>query len=231
MRTSYSSLFLFIAHSAAAAGLLFANVHAETLQCQTANIVVHAPSNEDATHSCQGADAAIRFLVSQGMVIPSRININVVDTLPGAIPGTALGVYSWKERQITVLTYAAFRAREMRAKKFRVPVSHEHYRAATAHEVAHAVTHHNFKADPSMLASEYVAYVTLFYTLPSAERDRILQNYSYEDDWEKCAAYLYMGDPMDFGAHAYRHFIGQKSGAAYLQKLLQGDSRMLLPGE
>lgn len=226
-----SALFLLTASSAVIAGMMHANAHAEVLQCETANITVHAPNDEDAIQSCRGANAAVRFLVAQGMAIPPVISINVVDKMPEGIPESALGVYSWAERQITLLTYSAFRVREKQVRKFRVPVNRDHYRAAAAHEVAHAVTHYNFKAEPSLLASEYIAYVTLFYTLPSAERNEILRDYPYDDDWEKCAAVLYMGDPIDFGTHAYRHFVRQKSGAAYIHRLLSGESSLLLPGE
>lgn len=181
MLMSSSSLFLITASSAAIAGMIFVKAHAEVLRCETANITVHARNDEDAAQSCRGANAAVRFLVSQGMVIPPAISINVVDNMPEGIPASALGVYSWGERQITLLTYSAFRTREKQVKKFGVPVNRTHYRAAAAHEVAHAVTHYNFKGEPSLLVSEYISYVTFFNTLPYAERNEILGNYPYDD--------------------------------------------------
>lgn len=163
--------------------------------------------------------------------MPQEIKVDIVEAMPEGVTESALGVYVWKEQRVILPTYQTFQDREKQVRKFGVPISRAHYRAAASHEVAHAVAHFNFKAEPSLLAGEYISYATLFYVLPSKERKKILARYPYQEGWEKGAAFIYMSDPIEFGAHAFRHFLKKNGGKAYLHKLLSGETSPLLPGE
>lgn len=227
----FSILHVATAVFVANAGIIAHDAGASATRCGRMHLTSQALDREDADHVCRGADAALRFLASQGLVIPPAISVDIVDEMPEGVPKSALGVYAWKERRVILFTYRAFRARENQAQKFGVPINRSHYRAAVSHEVAHAIVRFNFRAEPSLLAGEYISYVTLFHVLPAEERKKILGRFPYQDGWEKQAAFMYMSDPMEFGTHAYRHFLRPENGAAYLNQLLSGEAPLLLPGE
>ena len=61
--------------------------------------------------------------------------IDIVDELPGELDGRAVGCYLPATGTVLLLSYAAF---EAGGEWFKAPVSPELYRAAAAHEMAHA---------------------------------------------------------------------------------------------
>lgn len=215
----------------AIAGMATADASAGAMRCGRLNIAFQFPNPEDAIQVCRGGDAALRFLAAQGLTMPPEINVDIVEEMPEGVAESALGIYVWKEQRVILPTYQTFQEREEQVQKLGVPISRAHYRAAASHEVAHAVAHVNFKAEPSLLAGEYIGYATLFYVLPNNEREKILERYPYQEGWEKEAAFIYMSDPIEFGAHAFRHFLKKNGGKAYLHKLLSGETSPLLPGE
>lgn len=123
-----------------------------------------------------------------------------------------------------MLDYDAFR---QSGKWFGVPVSPLMYRSVVTHEVAHAVADCNFKMpNPTIQAKEYVAYVAMFASMESALRSRIMtENPGSGFDSElKINATIYLCDPMRFGVKAYRHYLQQDHGNAFLRKVLSGNA-------
>lgn len=208
-----------------AAGLVVtASALAKTVKCRDAPVRVESSSSRDAASACQGARNAIKFLSSQGLDIPPSISIKVVQAMPEGVPRSALGAYSRDERKVYVLGYAALR--RMR-NTFKIPFDASLYRAVTSHEVAHAIAFHNFKEQPTLLGQEYIAFVTFFSTISPAQREQILWRYDYDAHWQLYAIILYITDSLEFGAHAYWHFLMPENGQRFFQKILAGEALSL----
>lgn len=194
--------------------------NARKLKCPGLQVVVESSRLTDAVRSCRGARSAVRFLTAQGMAMPPSISIKIAARLPEDLPRSALGAYSRNEKQIYVLDYAEFRRRHT---TFKVPADPSIYQAVISHEVAHAIAFHNFRSEPTLLGQEYIAFVTFFTTLRPALRQEILWRYDYDESWQLYAVILYLTDALEFGAHAYRHFLRQENGQRYLQRILNGE--------
>lgn len=195
-----------------------ASVEAREVACQGGKTLVESSSNQDIRHVCEGARKAIQFLVSNGLKT-HKVSISVVSHMPEGIPESALGAFSRTEKRIYVLTYSEF---EKHNALFDIPIDESIYRAVIAHEVAHAIAFHNFKEQPTLLGQEYIGFVTLFSTLDQVRRKQILWGYDYDEDWLKHAHVLYLIDPLEFGAHAYWHFLRQENSQHFFRKILDG---------
>ncbi|HEY0846244.1 MAG TPA: DUF6639 family protein [Noviherbaspirillum sp.] len=192
---------------------------AGAIACDASNVMVDAQDKADSALACQGAQDAINFLISQGLRVPTTLTLKIAAKLPPELPATALGAFQRQKQLVVVISYRSFLSRR---DMFRVPLDQSLYRAIVAHEVAHAIADHNFLAPPSLLALEYIAYVTFFSSLPPAQREKILQPYWYDPEWPLYADALYLEDHLDFGAHAYWHFVRPENGPDYFRKLLAG---------
>lgn len=99
------------------------------------------------------------------------------------------------------------------------------YRSLVIHEVAHAVASCNFSiADPTVHAQEYIAYVAMFATMDAVFRTRILAANpvpGFENESE-INELTYAMDPTRFGVQAYRHYLEEAHGDAFLRKTLNG---------
>jgi len=202
---------------AALLGLIAAQ--AEETRCHADNIVVHAADPEDARGVCEVAHDAVEFLRDAGLDASARIEIQVVERLPAGLEPSAAGCYVHPERRVYILTWAAFGALPGRA------VTPLLYRSLIAHEVAHAVAACNFAVPkPATAAQEYIAFVTMFSTMPVDARERALEAFPGDgfDSEQQITTTLYLLAPQWFGAEAYRHYLKPGNGDAFIRKLLAG---------
>ncbi len=196
----------------------------ETVQVRTA----HAA---DITRVCEGAARALRFLAAAGLVLPETVQIDLVDELPGDMRGQAVGCYVPGLQRVFLLDDAAFAAT---GTWFRQPVEPELVRAAASHEVAHAVAACNTDApSPPLAANEYVAYVTMFATMDPGLRRRILAAFPGAglDNALQIHPWVYLVDPLQFAADAWRHYLRRADRAAWLRDLVAGRIVQDLPAD
>ena len=121
----------------------------------------------------RGAADAVTFLGGHGLKTSEPIHVRVIDELPRAARPQAQGCYLHRERSVYVRTFRAFR----RSGNFlHLPADRVLYRSVITHEVGHAIAACNFSvAPPTLQAQEYIAYVTMFATMPEKHRQRVLQ--------------------------------------------------------
>ena len=187
-----------------------------------APVVLRARSAADAQSACEGLRRAQTFLKAAGLRLPALTRVEVVDRLPPDLDGQAVGCYLRDSRRILLLSYEAFAAG---GQWFRLPVERELYRAAAAHEAAHAMA--AFNAEPRRLplaAHEYLAYVTMFATLDPALRTRLLARFPGAGLRGSLQINLvvYLTDPLQFAADAWRHHQRQSDPAGWLRDLVAG---------
>lgn len=199
-----------------------ASLNAETQDCKVSrHILIESSNGSDIRQACIGTERATRFLLSHGFAIPA-INIKIVDAMPDGIPKSALGAYSRSRKEIFILSFSVFLDRSKEYEVFNIPVDEAVYTAVIAHEVAHAIAFHNFRVPPTLLAQEYIAFVTFYSTLEESRRENILRNYHYDEDWMQYPVILYLTDQVAFGAHAFRHFQRTENGARFFNLILDG---------
>lgn len=171
---------------------------------------------------CAGVRSAISFLASEGLAKESAFTIEVAAALPERVGQSAAGCFLEDRKRAYVLPYSEFRKKRT---WFGVPVSRDLYQSLSAHEAAHAVATCHFEvAAPSIQAKEYIAYVTMFSTMPAALRSKALRFLPGTgfSDVSHVSSFVYQFDPMQFGANSYRHFISLDDGKAFLRDVLSG---------
>jgi hypothetical protein len=150
------------------------------------------------------------------------LRLEIVPRLPEAAGPSAAGCYLEAQKRILLVPYADFRQTRT---WFKQPIDRTLYRSLAAHETAHAVAACAFgRANPTIQAKEYVAYVTMLATMPPALRERVLKAYpdaSFADD-DRITAVYYMFEPMAFGVAAWRHYMQAGKGPDFLKAVLSG---------
>lgn len=203
------------AHPATPASPAWAN-------CEGTEIRVAAALAADFKDVCHGVLAARTFLVSKGLPVEPTLSIEVSAQLPEVAGPSAAGCFLQETKRAYVLTYAKFRKKRT---WFGVPTTRTLYRSLATHETAHAIAGCHFTAqDPSIQAKEYVAYVTMFSTMPAQLRGKALKSLPDTGfaDIGKVSSFVYLFDPMQFGANAYRHFLSQEDPTAFLRDIMAG---------
>ena len=173
---------------------------------------------------CAGAGAALEFLRSKGLSTEAVLTIEVARKLPDAVAPTAAGCYLPDRNRAYLLTYAQFKQQRT---WFGMPVDRALYQSLATHEAAHALAACNFSMKhPSIQATEYIAYVTMFSTMQPAMRARALRTVPGTgfNDAERITAIAYLFDPVRFGAEAYRHFASLADSETLLKRIVAGEA-------
>lgn len=210
------------------ASAVFGAASAETtgealsLTCEGTAIQVVGQRQDDLQDVCRGVAAARTFMSSHGLTSEPVLTVEVTDQLPEVAGPTAVGCYLQANRRAYVKSYAAFKKE---GRWFGIPVTRALYQSLATHETAHAVAACHFTApSPSIQAKEYVAYVAMFSTMPEALRTRALKALPGTgfNDIDRVSAFVYLFNPMQFGANAYRHFQTVKDPVEFLEDVLSG---------
>jgi len=205
-----------------AVALMSSATHAETLHCRSGNVLVHAANARDAETVCEGAGDAVGFLAGIGLDVAAEIQVQVVEQLPPEAGSNAAGCYVRSERYVYVPAATVYdRQKAGRGGALGlIP-----YRSLIAHEMAHAIADNNFAVPrPTIQAHEYIASVTMFSTMPVAERASLLDMLPGDgfDAEEQISATLYLLAPHWFAAQSFRHYNRKDNGPAFLRRVLAG---------
>lgn len=188
-----------------------------------ANVVVEAADARDFETACRGAVAAAEFLAASRLDVGIPIEISFVDVMPDSVAGTpSVGCYVRARNRIYVLTFARCRQRPL---AHDVTVDRPFHTALVAHEVAHRIVTANVsEVGLSTVAQEYIAYVTMYATMPEIPRKRVLGQIPGDgfDSDVQINATVYLIDPVRFGAQAYRHYLKPGVGRSFIASVLNG---------
>jgi hypothetical protein len=213
------------ARGAALLLLLAQPAAAGEVTCEAARVRVTAQDPADVRAVCDGAAAASAFLSRLGVEVASEIQVQVAGELPPEMPSTVIGCCSADGGRVYMLEYPVYVQRQRFL--FELPPDRVFYAAVTAHEIAHAAVLSLPGAKRlGPVAHEYVAYVTMFASLPPGHRDRLLERYPAGplDDDAIRGIDLLIVDPMRFGAAAHRHFERQPDQKAFVARVLAGEA-------
>lgn len=190
-------------------------------RCSAADAVVYAADAADVRTGCAAANEAAAFLAAQGFDPSYPIDIRFVDVMPDAASGLpTLGCFVQAQLRIYVLAFDRCRTRVL---QHGLKVDRTLHRALVAHEVAHRLVIANATGGKlGLVAQEYIAYVTMFATMPDAYRTEILQQIPGTGfvSHGEINLTLYMLDPVYFGAQSYRHYLQPANGAVFLRRVV-----------
>jgi len=203
---------------------LSSHASATSHQCTNAPVVINAEKSLDHQDICNTAAAALAFFGRLNFRLAHPLIIKIVKNLPNRVSENAIAFYKEKEQKIVLLSYTEFKKKSA---WFGVPINRSMYRSLVTHEVSHAVASCNYSiSEPTIHSQEYVAYVAMFAMMNPVLRTRVLAaNPGTGFDTESEINELtYAFDPMHFGVQAYRHYLKEEHGDAFLVKILSGDA-------
>ena len=196
------------------------NAGAQT-RCPDTGALVHASDVADAQSACGAVADAKAFLAAQGLDTSHAIEIRFVEVMPEIVAGLpVLGCYVRSEQVVYALSFEQCRTRRL---PHGIGVDRNFHRALVVHEVTHRIVTANAGREPlSAVAQEYISYVTMFTTMPSAQREKVLRKIPGIgfDATVEINLTTYLLDPMFFGAQAYRHFLKLGNGRVFLRRVI-----------
>lgn len=198
---------------------------AEPLACPTAGVTVSHADPAEGAALCAAVADAVAFLTANGLEFRAPFQVRVVDQITHSHLPTTLGTFNATAREVEILSYGAAVALIPDRPPFGIPMAPELYRSFVVHEAAHAVTHPNFSARPTLGAMEYIAYTVQIATMPEPLRQRVLASVETNafDKPGEIGDQLLMFDPARFAVKSYLHFIRPENGAAFYRRLLSGN--------
>lgn len=195
----------------------------ESLRCAGTSISVRGVDRAEVESACQGVVAAVKFLATLGLDTSAAAEVRLVEALPEVPQGVrAYGCKVKADDRIYMLNLSECRKLPLAAD---VPVDAAVHRSLVAHEVGHHIAAASFKvARPTIVAHEYIAYVTMFATLEPSARERLLARFPGKgfESTREIGLTVYLLDPNRFGAQAYRHFTRPGNGASFVEQVLSG---------
>lgn len=208
--------------------VLCGSVLAATLapaRCPKGNVVIEAADASDFETGCRGAAAAAEFLAASGLDAGIPIEISFVDVMPDSVAATpAVGCYVRASSRIYVLTFARCQQRRL---AHDVTIDLPFHMGLVAHEVAHRIVAASVReVRLSTVAQEYIAYVTMYETMPEIPRQRVLRQIPGDgfDSDVQINVTVYLIDPVRFGAQAYRHYLKPGVGRSFIASVLNGQA-------
>jgi hypothetical protein len=190
--------------------------------CSGTEIRVAGADAREFQDVCAGVAAARSFFLTHGLRNEPTVTVVVTPKLPEVVGSSAAGCFLQEKSRAYVLSYAEFKKKRT---WFGVAITRTLYRSLATHEVAHAIAACHFTApEPSIQAKEYVAYVTMFSAMPTPLRINALKSFPGTGftDINRVSSFVYLFDPMRFGAEAYRHFVRLDDGAGFLRDVMSG---------
>jgi hypothetical protein len=196
---------------------------ADVQQCSDSIVVLHELPLDVLSSVCEGAGAARTFLRDAGFTVDEPITIEIVERLPNQVDPHAVACYVESDQRVYLLTPAVV---AVPGRSGVDPADQLAYRSRVAHEVAHAIAAMNFRvSSPTIQAHEYIAYVTMFATMPEETRAQVLgalPGHGFETA-DQINSTLFLLAPTWFGVEAFRHYrsLGD-DGPGFLRRIVQG---------
>jgi hypothetical protein len=199
---------------------------AAQITCPDSEITVVAEKRAECDSVCEAVQIGDDFLKSIGLKLSGRLVITLYQELPSNSAHNFIGFYDSRCNEIALLGYnAALSASHQSPPSFGVLMSPVIWRSFVIHELAHAAAQKRFASGvPVRTATEYIATVAQIATLPYAEREEIIQNYSglsgFDNPREITSLY-YMLDPSKFSVNAYLHYSKPENGSQFIKQILR----------
>jgi hypothetical protein len=188
-------------------------------------VSISAPNDNMVDHVCDAADRAIKFLAKYELHPQKPISIEIIEKLIYLDGYWAFGLYDRQSDRILMMSLPALMETSRFPEMYNQPFDEEHYAGAIAHEMTHAIFHHNssdIEEKWNNAAQEYLAHATQLGILQAERREEII---SSEDTgpWEPGdeISVTYMGfNPRGFAVKSYLHLTQMTDPQPFIKILL-----------
>ena len=192
---------------------------------ETPGVSVSAPNDKMVNHVCDAANRAIKFLANYKLYPQKPISIEIIKKLIYLDGYWAFGMYDRQSDRILMMSLPTLLESSRFPEMYNQPFDEEHYVGAIAHEMTHAIFHHNssdIEEKWNNAAQEYLAHATQLGILQAERREEII---SSEDTgpWEPGdeISVTYMGfNPRGFAVKSYLHLTQMTDPQPFIKILL-----------
>jgi hypothetical protein len=193
-------------------------------QCTEVPVVVTGASPMERRLVCSAAHGVLETL-GHCRITPRRtIQVEVSAEVRQSLGGPNFVLFDTNQDKVRVTRFARISALAKGTPYTELPQD-EFYSSLIAHEVVHAVMHHNLKRPAASLAAyEYPAYALQIASLSPSTRQQFLRHFgevAVGPDALFNNALLHF-DPFFFAVRAYQHYAASANGCAHLSALLEG---------
>ncbi|WP_458777407.1 DUF6639 family protein [Desulforhopalus sp. 52FAK] len=201
-------------------------VNALQYSCEeTPGVFVSAPNDDMVNHVCNAADRTIRYLRKYNLEPKRDIYIEVIEEIINQDGYKAFGSYDRQRDRIQMMSLPAILQSSTSPTMYNMPFDEEHYIGALAHEITHAIFHHNSDSVEEKwnnAAQEYLAHTTQIGVL-SAQRRTDIINSEDTGPWESGdeISVTYMGfNTTGFAVKSYLHLTQMTDPQSFVQILI-----------
>ncbi len=198
--------------------------YAQELSCPNLpEVIIDSGDKEDIVMICLAADKAIVFLSRYNLPLKREIHLEIVAQKITTPRYTAYASYDSQTDHIQLMAYEVILKGAALPMMYGEPFDRVHYSGAVAHEVAHAVIHHNLTFKPISPGPQgYLAYATQLAALSTARRVAIIEAMDAEP-WASGDTIrdIYMAmEPGKFAVKSYIQLMDMSDPAAFGRILL-----------
>jgi hypothetical protein len=192
---------------------------------ETPEVSITAADDKMVDHACKAADRAIRFLGKFQLKPKRTINIEIIEDAINQDGYMAFGSYDRQSDRILLMSLTAILESRESPKMYNMPFDEELYLGAIAHEITHAIFHHNasnIKEKWNNAAQEYLAHATQLGVLSARRREEIIHS-ANTGPWESGdeISVTYMGfNTTGFAVKSYLHLSQMEDPQPFIQILL-----------
>lgn len=192
---------------------------------KTQGVFISASNGEMVDHICRAADRAITFLGQYKLKPLRAIHIEIIEQALNHDGYDAFGSYDRKSGHILMMSLPAILRSSESPKMYNMPFDEEHYIGALAHEITHAIFHHNasdIEEKWNNAAQEYLAHATQLGVLAVQRRKEII-NSEKTGPWEPGdeISVTYMGfNTTGFAVKSFLHLTQMTDPQSFIQILL-----------
>lgn len=204
-------------------------VRAANFICKKTPLIEITAADESTKRDiCSAAGKALDFLSRYNLSLKRSVRIEIVEEAISSSGYIAFGSYDRQKELIRLMSYSSIISKVQSPQMYDQPFDVAHYQGAVAHEVTHAVFHHNSRNVEDQLTSapqEYLAHSTQLATLSGVRRKAIIAANDV-GPWESgdSISDIYMGlNPTGFAVKSYLHLTQLEDPKHFIKLLLNNN--------
>lgn len=199
---------------------------ADQYKCvETPGISISAPNDKMVDYVCDAADRTFKFLAGYKLHPQKPISVEIIEKLIYLDGYWAFGMYDGNSDRLLMMSLPTLLETGWLPEMYGQPFDEEHYVGALAHEITHAIFHHNASEVEEKLnnaAQEYLAHAAQLGVLSAERREGIIKSEG-SGPWEPGdeISVTYMGfNPTGFAVKSYLHLTQMPDPQPFIQILL-----------
>lgn len=186
-------------------------------------VAVIAEDTANIHRICSAADKALDFLERYDLTAKRQIVIEIIEKGIVSEGYHAYATYDSRIDRVKIMSYRSILYGYENPVMYDEFFDLEHYDGAVAHEITHAVFHHNSQnSSPGTAPQEYLAHAVQLGVLPQNRRDEIIAQKNVTA-WLPGDAIsdIYMAlEPGKFAVKSYKHLTTSENPRAFIEILL-----------